>query len=332
MGFIKSTVNNALQFSVVKHLLIASGVSVLMGTVALNVNATSDQADAATSHVTCKSPNTGKVINLSKDKFEPVSITVNGNKAVASFKFPGQCEGQNIPISFVSYKAPNTPGNQPFSQQVLFDSVTRNYSQPRNGAQITINVPDCKYQLDLVVGQPITQFSDGHASANTYTGQKRMITASGGGSGECFAQPAPTPDPTPTPEPIPSPEPAPATVTNIDNSNTNTNTNTIENTVEVTSPAPTPSPAPAPEPEEEPEVDTEVKKEEVTTTVAASPAPSPEPTPAPVSGKGESAKELPDTGPGLVAAVGFGTTFMSSFLYSARSRYAEILAKIVSRL
>jgi hypothetical protein len=51
------------------------------------------------------------------------------------------------------------------------------------------------------------------------------------------------------------------------------------------------------------------------------------------SGKGsdESPKELPNTGPGAIAPIAFGTSFSGSMIYSYRRRYADILAKLVSR-
>ncbi|MBW3568639.1 hypothetical protein KY385_00715 [Candidatus Parcubacteria bacterium] len=303
MSFIKSTIKNAMQQKSVMRALNASLALLFVTSLALNIAGNNETADAAVKRQ-CVSPNTGKTLNLTKEAFQPANISISGSQAVATFKFPGQCAGQNIPITLVSYKAPNTPDNMPFSAQKYFSSVTRYYNQPRSNAQITVSVPACKFQVDLVLGEQsdiIRNFSDGHGSPNTYTGQKRMITAAGGGIGECFPAPAPTKPAQPAPEQKPAP------AVNIVNTNENKNVNV--NTVNV-------------EEKEKKKVDDEVKvvtpkKEAVVVT----------------EGKREepAVAKLPDTGPGAVAPILFGATFMSSFLYSARSRYAEMVAKLIAR-
>ena len=177
---------------------------------------------------TCLTPSTAKP-----------DIKVSGNTATAHFTLPSGCK--NINVTFVSYKAPNGTDGKPYAQQVLFTSVTRNYNV-EGRREIKIALPDCFYQVDLVIGQPLQSFAGGA----TYHGEHRFLDARHGGSKSCT--PAQTVQPAP-------PAPAPAAETpavNITNTNTNTNTNTAVASNTVTTPQPTttsaaPEPAPAKE-------------------------------------------------------------------------------------
>lgn len=139
------------------------------------------------------------------------TITVSGNTAKAVFKFPGQCKDMNIPVSFVAYKAPNGTDGKPYGEQVKFSHTTRNYNNPRSDATITINIPDCFYQLDLVIGAPLSGAD--FAAGKTYHGEHRFLLAEHGGSKSCTAASTTvTPPATSTP------------AVNITNTNTNVNT------------------------------------------------------------------------------------------------------------
>ena len=106
------------------------------------------------------------------------SITISGNRATAHFTLPANCKGQVV--SLVSYTAPNGTDHKPFAEQKLFKATTRtfNVSGDRN---MSVEVPDCFFQVDLARGQPIQSFAGGV----TYNSQGRLLTASGGGSKSC---------------------------------------------------------------------------------------------------------------------------------------------------
>lgn len=158
------------------------------------------------------------------------SITVSGTTATANFTLPKGCK--NIDVSLVSYKAPNGTDGKPFDQQVLYKSVTRNYNI-EGRREIKVEVPNCYYQVDLVIGQPLHSFAGGV----TYHAQHRFLLAKQGGTTSC------TPAVTPTPPPA---TPATSTPSAVSITNTNTNTNTVSPAAK--SPVPTPAPAPTPEP------------------------------------------------------------------------------------
>lgn len=237
-----------------------------------------DTADA----YTCLTPSTAKPV-----------INVSGTTAHAYFTLPSGCK--NINVTLVSYKAPNGTDGKPYDQQVLYKSITRNYNV-EGRRDITIALPDCFYQVDLVIGQPLQSFAGGV----TYHGEHRFLLAKHGGSKSCApAQAAPAAPATPAAPAAAAPAATPAV--NITNTNTNTATATNNVTIpDATVVSSESQPVPAKE---------ETPKEEV-----------------PAPGK------LPDTGPGTVAAFGFGSTFMSSLLFAYRGRFSGILDRIVSRI
>jgi hypothetical protein len=110
---------------------------------------------------------------------------MSGNRATAHFTLPKNCTGQVV--SLVSYKAPNGTDHKPFAEQTMFKATTRTFNI--SGARtMSVEVPDCFFQIDLVRGQPIQSF----ASGRTYSSEGRMLTASGGGSKSCNAPAATT--------------------------------------------------------------------------------------------------------------------------------------------
>lgn len=115
------------------------------------------------------------------------NISVNGNIATATFTFPEVCKNKDIKITLVSYKAPNNNDAKPFDQQVYYKSVTRDYNITGR-RHISVSVPDCFYQVDLVLGEPLRSFAGGV----TYHAQHRFLLAEIGGDKPCLSQPAAT--------------------------------------------------------------------------------------------------------------------------------------------
>lgn len=340
MGFMTSTIKSAFQHRSIMRIVNGSLAVMFFVSLMLSFNVASQPADAAVKR-SCKSPNNGQVHQLTKESFQSASIAVNGSTATATFKFPGYCEGQNVPITLVAYKSPNTPDNMPFSKQLYFSSTSRNFNEPRSNAQMSVNLPPCRFQVDLVLGDAsdvIRQFSDGHGSANTYSGQGRMITATGGNLGHPCPEidPAPTPAPAPIPAPTP-PAPAPVNNTCVNNScNTNSITQTNTNTTNVTD---SPNAVVTTQQGNAASVSNggpaaAQVQQQAQSTVSAAPAPAPQPRPVTttsVATTGKGPQTLPDTGAGMIAPFAFGLTFMSSMLGSYRTRFPEMLAKLVAR-
>lgn len=347
MGFMVSTMKSALQHRSVMRLINGTLAVMFFVSLMMSFNAGSNPVDAAVK-TSCTSPNNGQVHQLTKESFQSANISVSGGTATATFKFPGYCEGQNVPITLVAYKSPNTSDNTPFSKQLYFSSVSRNFNEPRSDAQMSVDLPSCRYQVDLVMGSQsdiIRTFSDGHGSANTYSGQGRMITATGGNLGQpCLEiDPAPTPAPTPPPAPVaptPPPAAAPAVTNTCVNNSCNTTTVTQVNESSTTvSNSPntnvTTQQGNAASVSNGGSATAAVQQHAQSSVVAATPPPAAAPQPRPVvttpiaSGKGP--QTLPETGAGMVAPFAFGVTFMSSMLASYRNRFPEMLAKLLAR-
>ncbi|HZT92420.1 MAG TPA: hypothetical protein VFA05_10315 [Gaiellaceae bacterium] len=93
----------------------------------------------------------------------------------------------DVKVSLVSYEAPG-PSWDPntASQQVKYDFQTQLLSA--GTTTLTVRVPDCYFQLDLVYGDPIDHL--GPAGTNNFYGsQGRMIESLNGGTSACAPPP-----------------------------------------------------------------------------------------------------------------------------------------------
>lgn len=249
------------------------GLAFLPGNAQAATSYSSNDANLNSSNTTATTTNDGQnttSANCLRESTANASITVAGDRATAHFTLPSGCKGQVV--SLVSYKAPNGTDGKPYSSQELFRSTTRTFNN-EGRREMSVQLPDCYYQVDLVTGQPLQSFANGV----TYHGQHRFLVARHGGNKFC-SQPMQT---QPAAQPATTP---PASV--------NVNTTAASN---------------------------------VTAAAKETPAPQHAPQTAPPSGK------LPDTGPGTIAAFGFGSTFTASLIYVYRSRFSEILSKIIDR-
>src|SRR4051794_25655083 len=116
-------------------------------------------------------------------------ITVNGGKASVDYNVPAGCG--SIELSLVSYQAPSsTYDPSTADQQVLYKSVTQ--TVPEGAGTLTVDVPNCYFQVDFVYGQPIEDLGPA-GSDNFYNNshESRLIQGLMGGTSACTAMQAP---------------------------------------------------------------------------------------------------------------------------------------------
>lgn len=205
----------------------------------------------------------------------------NGTSMTAQFTVSGD-QGCTAAVTFSAFEAPNATF-QPLSQQTLYAHTTGVYGIGTH--TITVAIPDCYYQVDLLLGTSPTA-SDG--TANFAWGQ--IIGYVQGGNKSC-TQPTP---PSPTPQPTPPPA-APTTITNNNtnnNVNNNTNVQSQSQSVQIVNAAAT-----------------------STTSTPSSTAQTPSATAA------STVQQLPNTGPGDVLGIGALVSIVSTIGYSLFQRY-----------
>ena len=97
--------------------------------------------------------------------------------------------GKNVVASFMTYTAPESYFNaNTASQQKVYDLVTGSYA-PGVTYNLTVRVPNCNYQIDLVTGLAIDKL--GPANSNIfYSPQSRLLSADNQGSNVCIANPS----------------------------------------------------------------------------------------------------------------------------------------------
>jgi hypothetical protein len=106
-----------------------------------------------------------------------IAGAAQGGTATVNFTVAAGCDVQ---LSLVSYKAPAGVFDAgTASQQVLFDSATATLAAGPH--MLSVSVPNCFFQVDFVMGQPITQLGTG----GFYGSQGRLISAMNGGSTSC---------------------------------------------------------------------------------------------------------------------------------------------------
>jgi len=123
------------------------------------------------------------------------SIVVENGVATGEFTLPEDCK--NVTVSLVSYNATSADGD-PLTDQTIFKSVTKTLKGSHKHYKLEVEVPDCFYQGDLVVGDPLDL-----TTGENYTDQGRLLASVNGGEACETPEPTPTPDPTPTPTPTP---------------------------------------------------------------------------------------------------------------------------------
>ena len=112
-------------------------------------------------------------------------LAVNvGGVSSATFTIPAGCTAK---VSLVSY----TAGSPEFTwenatQEAVYDQLTENLGA---GAHtLSVQTPNCYYQLDLVSGEVITAFGPyDTAPDNFYTPQGRLAASANGGTSVCVA-------------------------------------------------------------------------------------------------------------------------------------------------
>lgn len=119
------------------------------------------------------------------------SIVEKGGKAVAEFKVPQKCNDNKHTVSLVVYKLNDGNWEHKVNNQFIYASKTVTVGTGQH--TVSVNLPNCGYQADLVKGQPVNIAS----GAN----QGHILAAKVGGNAvPCAAKPTPVPTPTPTPE------------------------------------------------------------------------------------------------------------------------------------
>lgn len=121
------------------------------------------------------------------------SIVLNGNKVDVSVTVTGNEECQKT-VSVASWQWPNHLG-LPIKSQVLYKANTQTFGLGTH--VISVEVPDCFWQVDLVEGDRPTA-ADGTADyqlgePNDQT--DRLMDAAYGGDKVCFADEKPAPQP-----------------------------------------------------------------------------------------------------------------------------------------
>jgi LPXTG-motif cell wall-anchored protein len=170
-----------------------------------------------------------------------VSNQGQGKVTTATLKAGTKCVGPMV--SLVSYKAPAANGS-PLTKQTIHDSQTKVLAA--TPITLSVNVPDCFYQVDLVYGEPLDL-----RTGATYHGLNRFIWGVNGGNKACtVATPTPTPGSTSTPTATPkvSPTPSPSHTPTTSPTSTPTPSPTPTPNVTVVDETPTPKPGSSPSP------------------------------------------------------------------------------------
>lgn len=91
--------------------------------------------------------------------------------------------GKTVTMSFVSYQNPlNVNNNEGLLKQTVYNYQTKTFTGGKG--QLTVVIPDCYFQMDLVGGYVIDKF--GPAGSNImYTPQSRLVAAALGGENAC---------------------------------------------------------------------------------------------------------------------------------------------------
>lgn len=117
---------------------------------------------------------------------------ITGSKATATFDVTGNCTSQAVTLT--SWEAPNGTDGKPYSSQTLFAHSTGTFAPGTH--TLTVALPNCYYQLDLILGSAPTDAT----GSPDYAMQGILRRSLHGGTQSCATTPTPTPtNPTPTP-------------------------------------------------------------------------------------------------------------------------------------
>ena len=109
------------------------------------------------------------------------SLSVSGNAAQATFTVRSDCDA--VEVSLVSYTMPGPAFDENTAdQQALSASTT--VTVGAGSHTLSLAVPNCFYQVDFVVGQPLQTLGPA-GSGNFYSSQGRYIASATGGSTPC---------------------------------------------------------------------------------------------------------------------------------------------------
>ncbi|HEY1273853.1 MAG TPA: hypothetical protein VGF25_03050 [Thermoleophilaceae bacterium] len=128
-----------------------------------------------------------------------------GGRATITFTVEQGCTG--VEVSYVAYTAEHPTWDESWADtEHYFDSMTKTLTGGEQ--QLSVSVPDCYFELDLVYGKPIQQEGP-PGSDNFYNHQGREIRGENGGTHACSSGGTPPPPPPPLPPPPPPPPASP---------------------------------------------------------------------------------------------------------------------------
>ena len=139
---------------------------------------------------------------------ETATIKQSGNKLTATYNVPKSCNNKKE-VSFVVYKLNNGNWKDKVNNQYIYQSQTQ---KVKEGAKksITLALPNCAWQADLVFGKPVDISKEG-AKQNPI-----IVAKVGGNRVPCKKAPVvPTPDKPATPTTPTTPEEEAGTVDNV---------------------------------------------------------------------------------------------------------------------
>ncbi len=157
-----------------------------------------DTTNSTTSTCTVKADGTKNTAGNADSRF----VLNKENTATASFTVTGTDCKQDVTIA--SWQAPDAAKGRPYDQQKLFTSVTGSFAPGKH--TITVTLPDCYYQVDLLRGTSPTA-KDGGPVYETGV----LMGSLHGGTKACTPVTPPTP---PTPPVTPPTPPTPPTLPN----------------------------------------------------------------------------------------------------------------------
>jgi hypothetical protein len=146
------------------------------------------QASAATEDAVCTVAMTGST-NTANKAGSRWTLTSNGS-ATGTIKVTGNANCKQT-VTIAAWEAPNGENGRPYDQQKLVSHFTETYSVGTHS--ISIAVPDCFYQLDMIRGANAAGIN---GTAQYQPGS--LLGSLHGGTKSCVVTPPVTP---PTPQP-----------------------------------------------------------------------------------------------------------------------------------
>jgi len=122
-------------------------------------------------------------------------FTLNSAHTTATASFTISGDNCNEAVTIASWQAPNGEKGRPYSEQKLFSHTTGTFNSGTHS--LTVTLPDCYYQVDLVRGSSATD-ANGGPEYNTST----ILGSLHGGTQTCTPTTPPTTPPT-TSQPLP---------------------------------------------------------------------------------------------------------------------------------